>query len=276
MLQLESKYWEGSIFVDETKQVVVSVVAYEHARGIPARFFAGIYPAFELARKILDAGGKACVRIVNPLSIACYCNGWSHTNERLTQILARLNCCNIQFEQHLSQEVDGQMIDVLSTLACRLEGELGKDHRLLQSIRQSGYKNGGQAGEANALLYAAAHPFSWLDMCHESVWKMVTNITNTHFIHLVSKSEERFAALRATLCTVAPEYLIEGIKVDERFLTVCNVPAYLPLDEEPLFEELGTRGHEECHRIYSRLKKEKGENYRRIIKDFEFAQQFSL
>ncbi len=126
-------------------------------------------------------------------------------------------------------------------------------------------------GACNAVLYAAAHPFSWLDMHHPAVWKN-RHCNDCQFINLMSRSEERFSAIRTFLRSMRPDL---STKIDSvnAYMTVCNTPCYIPLPGEPLFTDLSRYGYNWCYNRYVEIRKE-SDNHKRVCKDFQLLMTF--
>jgi len=253
----------------------ISVVAYEHQAGIPARFCAGLIPAIQLAKspELKLNAFKSTIRVIDPTPIANYCNGWSTRPTRFREIIAEfLQKCRLDFFFDEAESVSDDMLQVLAELGAELESSSdGEMIDVIQRIKESGRRHGGESGEKNALLYMAAHPFSWLDMHHPSVWRRQYP-SDCQAVNLMSKSEKRFSVVRQFLKSRRPD-LSTGINPIDRYMTVCNAPCYIPLEGEPLIEDLTKHGYAWCEEQYRSLRKRSG-NHERARRDFQELRSF--
>jgi len=249
--------------------VQISTVAYEHSEGIPARFCAGLIPAVDLAKKLKSEGIESIVRIIDPTSIACYCNGWQRKQSRSQDVIAeflRNNDINFFFDE--AEPVCDESLRFLSELGAELG--FSRDERVLdivQRIKSSGKRHGGESGANNATLYMAAHPFSWLDMYHPLIWKRSYSSEGFQFVNLMSKPEQRFTVIREFLRERKPGLCTTNNPVDQ-YMTICNTPCYIPLEGEPTLIDLNSHGYDWCRNCYYELRK-RSSNHRRIYKDFK-------
>jgi len=253
--------------------VQISVVAYEHQAGIPARFCAGLLPAIDLARKLDSYGIKSALRLLDPSPIANYCNGWEIKQPRFREIIAEfLQKSGVVFFFDEAEQISNEGLELLRALGLELETSTDENViGVVQRIQESGRKHGGDSGASNALLYMAAHPFSWLDMYHPSIWKR--RYSNDHqFVNLMSKSEERFSVVRKFLQNRRPD-LSTNISLIDRYVAICSTPCYIPLDGEPMFEELVSHGYSWCYDRYREIKK-RNSNYERVCRDFRLLMSF--
>ncbi len=255
--------------------LVISVVAYEHQAGIPARFCAGLIPAIQLAKSPeLELNAfTPTIRVIDPTSIANHCNGWQTRPTRFREIISEfLQRCRVDFFFDEAEPVSSGMLGVLQDLGAELESSSDAEmNDVVQRIKESGRRHGGESGAKNALLYMAAHPFSWLDMHHPSVWRR-RYPAERQFINLMSKSENRFSAVRKFLTSRRPE-LSSGVAPIDRYMTVCNAPCYIPLEGEPLIEDLTEHGYAWCEEQYRSLRKRSG-NHERARRDFQELRSF--
>ena len=270
---IEHPYVRGSLSVDSGSAIYISTVAYEHPLGIPARFYAGLLPAIALSKKLQSVGIHCVIRIVDPTSIANYCNNWQTTSSKhAVPIYDFLEQNGVSFFFDNAEEVKSDSLQILESLSAdlkNLKDEVLAD--IIQRIQESGRKHGGESGAKNALLYMAAHPFSWLDMYHPAIWKK-TYPTDCVFVNLMSKSEERFAKVREFLKHRRPD-LINTNKPIDLYTRVCDTPCYIPLDGEPLFTDLMEHGYSWCYNRYREIKK-RSSNHERAYKDFRLLMSF--
>ncbi|MDO8664025.1 MAG: hypothetical protein Q7K44_00515 [Candidatus Liptonbacteria bacterium] len=253
--------------------VQISIVAYEHQAGIPARFCAGLLPAIKLAKKLDSHGIQSVIRLLDPSPIANYCNGWEIKQPRFRDIIAEfLQNSGVGFFFDEAEQISNDGLELLRALGSELEASTDENVMgVVQRIQESGRKHGGDSGASNALLYMAAHPFSWLDMYHPSIWKR--RYPNGHqFVNLMSKSEERFSVIRKFLQNRRPD-LSTNISPTDKYVTVCSTPCYIPLDGEPMFEDLTNHGYDWCYDRYREIKK-RNSNYERVYKDFRLLMSF--
>ncbi len=254
--------------------VIVNTVAYEHSKGIPARFCAGLIPLIRLVRILELEGLRPIVRIIDPSPIARYCNGWKATESKMNSIATDFLCQNgiVRFFFDKAENVGEEAIKVMNDLGERLK--MSSDEAIadiVRRIRESGRRHGGDLGEQNAILYMAAHPFSLLDMYHHSLWKKKYPASTVCF-NLMSKSEERFAIIRSFLNQAVPE-LSTGIRAFNLYSKICETPCYIPVGGEPTHADIETLGYRRCFDRYRDLRKESG-NYEKICKDFRMLIEF--
>ena len=112
----------GPLSVDCDRVVQISTVSYEHQMGIPARFCAGLLPAIELTRVLTSHGVKSIIRLVDPTTIAYYCNGWAVKASAVHDINSRfLQNCGIEFFLDEAEPVSVDSLKVLRELGNELE-----------------------------------------------------------------------------------------------------------------------------------------------------------
>lgn len=254
--------------------VQISIVAYEHSAGMPARFCAGLIPAIELSRQLRRAAFESIVRVLDPTPIANYCNGWQTKQSQFRNTLAKFfYSSSVAFFFDEAEQIRNGTLEVLRALGVELESSTDeKVVDIVQRIKESGRKHGGESGASNATLYMAAHPFSWLDMYHPLVWKKSYPSEGFQFINLMSKSEERFSVVRKFLQRRRPDLCTTNNPID-RYMTICNTPYYISLEEEPTLAELTDYGYDWCYKRYRELKV-KSSNHNLALKDFEALMSF--
>ncbi len=270
---ISSSLIKEQLFLKSDSAVQISIVAYEHQAGIPARFCTGLLPAIELAKKLDSHGIKSVVRLLDPSPIANYCNVWEIKQPPSQDIIAEfLQNSGVDFFFDAAEQISNDGLQLLRVLGSELEASIDENVvRVVKRIQESGRKHGGDSGASNALLYMAAHPFSWLDMYHPLIWKQ--RYSDGHqFVNLMSKSEERFSVIRKFLQNRRPD-LSTNISPIDRYVTVCNTPCYIPLDGEPMFEDLTNHGYSWCYSRYLEIKK-RNSNYERACKDFRLLMSF--
>ena len=264
---------EGLVF--RPRNVIqISIVAYEYPVGMPARFCAGLIPAIKLSRQLRLKGFESIVRIIDPTPIAYYCNGWQTKQSQFRDVITEfLDDSNINFFFDGAEQVCSGALELLSALGAELESSTDeKVIDIVQRIKESGRRHGGELGANNATLYMAAHPFSWLDMYHPLIWKKSYSAEGFQFVNLMSKSEKRFTVIREFLRKRRPELCTTNNPTD-RYMTICDTPCYVPLEGEPMFVDLRNHGYDWCHNNYYELRK-KSSNHRRAYKDFEALMSF--
>lgn len=259
--------WEGC-------KVQISIVAYAHPAGIPARFCAGLIPAIDLTRRFAEHGVKSTVRLIDPSPIANYCNGWENSEPRFRGVLGDyLAKHGVSYFFDIAEPVTDETLAILNSVGQELETPSDPTIAdMVQRIKESGRKHGGSIGEDNAIVYMAAHPFSWLDLHHPLVWNRRYDSDSVCYINLMSKPESRFTAVRRFLTSRRPD-LSSGINPVDRYMTICNTPCYIPLEGEPTFGDLTDHGPEWCLNRYLEIKKVSN-NHRRAYKDFESLMSF--
>ncbi len=253
--------------------VQVSIVAYEHQAGMPARFCTGLLPAIELERQLKSHAIKSTIRLVDPTPIANYCNGWKTKQSQFRDVITQfLQNAGVNFFFDEAEQVGNDTLEILRELGVELEASTDeKVVDVVQRIQESGRKHGGDVGANNAILYMAAHPFSWLDMYHPSVWRKKYS-PDCQFVNLMSKSEERFSVVRKFLQNRRPD-LSTNINPNDRYVAVCNTPCYIPIDGEPTFVDLTNYGYGWCYERYWALKR-RSSNHERACRDFRLLMSF--
>lgn len=272
---IKSPWIVGKLSLRPGSVVQISIVAYEHSAGLPARFCAGLIPAIYLSRQIKLNGLASIIRVIDPTPIANYCNGWQKIEQSQFRDVATrfLEQNSVDFFFDEAEQICDDSIEILSALGAELDSCTdGKVIDIVQRIKESGRRHGGEAGARNATLYMAAHPFSWLDMYHPLVWKKSYPSENFQFINLMSKPEERFTVVRKFLQERRPDLCAINNPID-RYMTICNTPCYIPLEEEPMLSDLVNYGHNWCYKRYCELKS-KSSNHNRALKDFKTLMSF--
>ncbi|MBI2888615.1 MAG: hypothetical protein HYY10_01700 [Candidatus Liptonbacteria bacterium] len=270
---------EGPLTLQFRNLVTISVVMYEHREGIPARFFAGLVPALKLAESCeLKRHFVTTIRVIDPTSIVNHCNGWSVHSSRMQEFVRQFLAARYQGERHApplffdeAEPVGEAMLKVFRELGAELESAEGKVRDAVVRLKESGRRHGGENGEKNAFLYMAAHPFSWLNFYHPAVWRKRPS-PHCQLINLMSKSEEPFSAVRKFLRQKRPD-LVAKVQPVDRYMAVCEHPPYIPLDGEPLCEEVFTKGYGSCLEQYRSLA-ERGRKYKKALRDFEMLTRF--
>lgn len=269
-LTIQCPWLHGDIFTcDQDKDVQISVVAYQYPIGMPARFCAGLIPAVVLAKQLALHNVAATIRIIDPSSIANYCNGWATGNLEFHDVLKDfLREHEVSFFFDEAKPVTDSSLKVLNVVGQELTSPSNNEvAEMVERIKESGRRHGAESGASNAIFYMAAHPFSWLDMHHPLVWNKKYVAETCQFVNLMSKAESRFTVIRQYLRNKVPA-LDSGIVSADYYMTICNTPCYLPLEDEPLFTDLEQHGLEWCRNRYQTLKG-KSNNHRRALKDFE-------
>ena len=232
----------GPLSVKSGCTAQISIVSYEHQLGIPARFCAGLLPAIELYRKFELHGVKSVIRLADPTRIVDYCNGWVISNPIFRDIVSQfLQNNETQFFFDQAEPVGDDALNLLQELGSKLENPGDTIvHDIVQRIRESGRKHGGDVGAKNSIVYMAAHPFSWLNMHHPSLWKKPYP-QDCQLFNLMSRSEERYSFVRKFLQTVRPDLATSNQPFDI-YMNVCDTPCYMPLEGEPKYVDLLEHG----------------------------------
>lgn len=265
---------EEEVVLSSNKKVQISLVAYEHRDGIPARFCAGLVPAVALSKHLATSGVASIVRLIDPTPIANYCNGWQEKETRFRDVISDfMGGHSIDFFFDQSEKVLATTVEFLGQIGSELESSSDVEIiDMVSRIKESGMRHGGESGAKNSVLYMAAHPFSWLDMHHSLVWNRKYDPDEFQFINLMSKPESRFSVIRNFLRERRPD-LSSGVNGVDHYMTVCNTPCYIPLEGEPTLVDLEALGREDCLERYKLLKK-RSNNHRRAFKDFEVLLSF--
>lgn len=270
---------EGPLALQFRNLVTISVVMYEHQEGIPARFCAGLVPALKLADSHeLRQHFHTTIRIIDPIPIVNHCNGWSVGSSRMKECVRRLlaECYPgaskpplIFFDE--AEPVNEKMLGVFQEVIRELESADEKIRGVVQQLKESGRRHGGERGEEHALLYIAAHPFSWLNFYHHSVWKR-SSLPHCQYVNLMSRSEEPFSRVRRFLIKKRPDLMAKVQPID-RYMTVCTTPSYIPLNGEPMCDDVLTKGYDWCLAQYRSLKGV-SRQHEGACRDFEMLARF--
>ncbi|MFA6050372.1 MAG: hypothetical protein WC761_04215 [Candidatus Paceibacterota bacterium] len=249
-----------------SNDVLISLVVYEHPNGLPARFCAGLLPAVSLYRKFEASGVRVKVRVIDPSPIASFCNGWNNGQSQcLREVKKFLSLHSINYFIDVAEKPTDEAVAILDRLGSCLESTPDDNVKeLVVQVRESGRKHGGEQGYQNSLRYMAAHPFSWHDMHHPSLWKYRPN--GALRINLMSPAEQRFSIIREYLINHEKDLVIEEKPVD-RYTTICRTPCYIPLVGEPTLTDLKTKGVDWCKERYRALSKS-GRAYEQACQDF--------
>ncbi len=270
---INSPLIKESLSLRRDSMVQISIVAYEHRAGLPARFCAGLIPAIDLTRLLASSAIKSVIRLVDPTPIANYCNKWVIERPQFRDVVAQfLQNSKVDFFFDEAEQVGDEALHILNELGSDLEASVDEEIvNIVQRIKESGRKHGGDFGASNAILYMAAHPFSWLDMYHPLVWRRKYP-QDYQFVNLLSKSEERFSVVRKFLQSRRPD-LSSNLNLVGRYMAVCSTPCYIPLDGEPTFAELTSFGYDWCYKRYLEIKK-RSSNHERVCRDFRMLMAF--
>ena len=112
----------GEFALDPSKKVLISIVAYEFPKGIPARFYIGLIPAIGLSKQLASFDIQSKIRLVDPTNIAGYCNGWEKKRSQVKDIAAEF--------------LDDHGVDII--LDCRIPNNpLQSEHELCHYGRQT-------------------------------------------------------------------------------------------------------------------------------------------
>ncbi len=266
-----------SMVPSNTPLVTINVVTYEHGAGAPARCMAGFLPAIQLYNALSNRGIMTTVRIIAPSKIARHCNGWDlDGNDRVvrkaTDMLAAANV-----EHFVAAPAGMDLVQpALESVAHLLKNAPDAIGECVQKLRASGLRHGGEQGEQNALLYAAAHPYSWQDLYDSRIWPD-RPLGGGVRLNVMSRAERRFQPIRHYLAVIQSEQTVSGPSGDF-FTELCDTPGYIPLPGEPLIETLEQEGPARCHDIYRNLKTNGGgaekETYRRAHRDFRVLMNY--
>ncbi len=250
------------------RPVQISVVGYEHPAGIPARFLAGFIPAVALSNQLSRENIDSMIRIVDPTAVANHCNGWQSGSSRFHQIISDfLHREEAKFFIDQAEQISETGLETLELVGSKIvRSQDPQIVELVSRIQASGEKHGGENGRKNSILYLAAHPFSWSELYHPSIWKTKPDNKWAH-VNLMSKAEERFSLMRKLIVNDQVN-LSSEVNPRDVYMSVCNTPCYMLLEGEPTFDDFLMRGHEWCRGRYSDLKR-RNRNYERIARDFE-------
>lgn len=266
-VNIDTPFLTSPVMVPVGKELVISIVAYETPDGLPARFLAGVMPAIDVAQKATESGISTVVRVIDPAPIASHFNGWdayptSH-HELLSSFFGQ---CGVKFYIDRAATVTPDMECVIDSLASVLNELLNQDG-VSESASIAAYKQllksaekRGQEGLKNTLRYVAAHPFSWLEFYHESLWSNRHNL-DAHYINLMSKSESRFTAVGDLLLGYGTDFC-SGLKPKRYHFTCCKMPSYVRQPDEPSFVDLKTIGPRACLERYGELAKRDSSRFR--------------
>ncbi|MCX6719842.1 MAG: hypothetical protein NTV36_01930 [Candidatus Staskawiczbacteria bacterium] len=266
---------KGEFSFQPGNTIQISIVAYGHSMGMPARFCTGLIPAIQLSRKLEENEFKSVIRVVDPSPIANHCNGWKQEKQpQFCAVISRFfNQGGTNFFFDTAEQVTSGALEILNALGSELESSVDDNITdMVKRIKESGRRHGGESGAKNSTLYMAAHPFSWLDMYHPLIWKKTYPSEDFQFTNLMSRSEERFAIVRRFLQARRPDLCTANNPVD-LYTTTCDTPCYIPLEEEPMLPDLTDHGYDWCWNRYKAIKG-KSSNHKRALKDFEVLMSF--
>ena len=258
---------------------------------LPARFLSGFLSTFSLAEMIQErTQGRAVpqVRIFIPSNISMFINGIGFESaqrqiERGTSLIETLvrnhfPSVNIFFDR--DQPVSETGLQILKDVADLFMVHTDNDS-LIQGIRESGMRRGGEVGASRALLYAAHHPFGWNDLHHVAIFEEDPPFT---VVNTLPPSEKRFAQVRRSIrehiVNSGHRSLICGGKRFDLVMMMCEQPHYLLIADksgkplEPTLDDLfSATCREILESIEARRKEEQTpwlrDNLRRARIDFE-------
>lgn len=253
--------------------LVISVVAYQHPVGVPARFLAGMVPAIDLARKAAAQGVSATIRVIDPSPIAEHCNGWRVEKPIVWDLIKDfLTQHGVEFSFDRAAPVTDETQALLKRVGAQLQSpDDPAVADMIGRITASGKVHGGQDGERNALLYAAAHPFSWLEFSSPLLWDCKP-VSGCHYINLISNAEARYTLIRQYLRRCMPE-MHSGIEPADHEMAVCSTPCYMLVGGEPTLEDLNQFGVDACRKRYFGARTA-DQNHKRAFRDFEVLMQY--
>jgi hypothetical protein len=274
---IKSDLIRESFYFESGSAVQISIVAYGYPTGMPARFCAGLVPAADLASQLKLNGFKPIIRVVDPSPIANYCNGWPDNGQLQSSFQKTVSDffsnVGVKFFFDEAERLSEDAIKFLRDIGSELESPSDKEvSEIVERLRESGRRHGGEAGAANTMIYMAAHPFSWLDMYHPLVWKRFFPRDGCQFVNLMSKSEERFSKIRKFLKEKRPDLRTGNNPIDS-YMAICDTPCYIPLEGEPGLSNLENYGYDWCLERYYKLRKDSS-NHKRAYKDFKALMLF--
>lgn len=256
---------------------------------LPARFLTGFISTFTLAQSIQELSEGSIqpkIRIFRPRRISQFINGISDSSaatqiaqgNALLESFAKDHFPDVQFFIEDDQEVSEQAVAVLGKLSDLLDVHCNPE--VIQQVKDSGRKRGGEQGEKKALLYVAHHPFGWSDFHDPSIFSIKPAET---VINTLPPSERKYTAAREELKKIVPRELKEIVIFGERqemVINMCGTPHYIFVDDEQgnraeptISEVLGVTGGEVLRDMEARFRSEKNtflkDNLRRSFRDLE-------
>lgn len=265
--------------VEPFSEAHVNIALSVSKEGLPARFLAGIIPAFSLAEAIREQfGAAASVRVFAPINLAVACNGFngeSHTDitreqaqeqfraigttvidqgRILVQKLQQAQFPSISWKLTLDQPWNKNAEELLETIWKR---SFELDEEQLSQARDTVV----QTGKLNAHLYIPHHLFGWQDCFSPFIFPIEDKPQDGELvINCMSQSERNFQAFRRRLAwdlqVTRPNLLVSRSPVDvmtER----CPGPHYIRSQDgeriEPSLEDLLSEGFVSTVRSLSRF-----------------------
>lgn len=259
-------------------EVHVNLALSVSKEGLPARFLAGIIPAFSLAEAMQNQFGiETSVRIFAPINLAVACNGFdggdiSRTKEeshewfrgigtkvmeqggRLVDGFQQAQFPSVAWRLAIDQPWSRTAEELLTSIWER-SSELNEDQ--LNQARNAVV----QTGKPNAHLYIPHHLFGWQDCFSQTIFSQDDKPKEGELVvNAMSQSERNFQAFRKRLAwdlqVTKPELIVPKSPIDvttER----CPGPHYIrSRDEvriEPSLEDLLSDGFVSIVRGFSKL-----------------------
>jgi len=119
---IKSPWVIGNLSLRPKCVVQISIVAYEHEKGLPARFCAGLIPAAEVSKQLQAIGFESVVRVIDPTPIASYCNGWQKSTQ-FRDVIASFFGSKTPFFFDESEQLQNGALEVLREIG----GAVGTD-----------------------------------------------------------------------------------------------------------------------------------------------------
>ncbi|HEX7041668.1 MAG TPA: hypothetical protein VF189_00305 [Patescibacteria group bacterium] len=243
---------------------------------IPARFLAGFIPTFLLAEEIQkEFGIISNIRIFFPKNLANKINkiDWQKINSQM-EITKRIVTAfqkklfpsiSIHFSE--DGEFNNNTVKMLKTLAGVMKESADPD--ILESIKTSARRHGGENGENNFDIYIAHHPFGWQEAEEKNIFnERIPDIV----INTLPQSERRFLQLRRSIRNALRN---SGIwktpkEINDLEMNIAGAH-YLLLDtSEPTLKDAFCHSTGEILERLKVLKKQTGnDNFRKAKNDFE-------
>lgn len=289
--QLEDFKSAEAFSVAEDKTVLINNVFGINNNGmLPARFLSGFLSTFSLARtiqEVSDGDINPQVRIFRPINITQHINGISDEatkrqikqGNKMLQSLAFQHFSTIDFFIEDDLPITENALQVLLQVASLID--LHCDKEVIGKIRESGRIRGGEQGAQNALIYAAHHPFGWIDLHHPSIFREVPPHV---IINTLPPSEKKYTEVRKRLEQIiggsGSELIVPIGTRQELVINMCGTPHYIFLEDEkgnrqePSIDEvLSITCAEVLDDMRRRFKSEQNiflkENLRRACRDLE-------
>lgn len=190
---------------------------------LPARFLRGFLPAFKLAediRRISDGRITPTVRVFQPIHFSTFTDDVDEDVVKEQQELG-ISCILAMSKRHFPLtevlvENDQPFTDKAEEILVEVASLIDPPADLLDRLKRSGRKWGGELGEARSLIYGAHHPFGWSDLFHPAFFEACPPRV---VVNSLPPAEKKFTLIRGEVLEKVPKTPLarlvrEGVKID--------------------------------------------------------------